>query len=112
MTAPKAARRGDAVAADNTTRRNTDMSQPLPDLDVYAAATDPTAQKRYNELLIEQFRNNAGKVTGQFADLPVLLLKTIGAKARATVARHCGSPGRQASEREQIVDPPRTLSRR
>jgi deazaflavin-dependent oxidoreductase (nitroreductase family) len=84
MTAPEAARRGDAVAADNTTRRNTDMSQPLPDLDVYAAATDPTAQKRYNELLIEQFRANAGKVTGQFADLPVLLLTTIGAKTRAT----------------------------
>jgi deazaflavin-dependent oxidoreductase (nitroreductase family) len=60
------------------------MSRPLPDLDIYAAATDPIAQQRYNELLIEQFRTNAGKVTGQFADLPVLLLKTIGAKTRAT----------------------------
>jgi deazaflavin-dependent oxidoreductase (nitroreductase family) len=66
------------------TRRNIDMSQPLPDLDIYAAATDPMAQQRYNELLIEQFRSNAGKVTGQFAELPVLLLKTIGAKTRAT----------------------------
>jgi hypothetical protein len=60
------------------------MSQPLPDLDIYVAATDPIARQRYNELLIEQFRGNAGRVTGQFADLPVLLLKTIGAKSRAT----------------------------
>jgi deazaflavin-dependent oxidoreductase (nitroreductase family) len=60
------------------------MSQPLPDLDIYAAASDPMAQQRYNEMLIEQFRTNAGKVSGQFAGLPVLLLKTIGAKTRAT----------------------------
>jgi deazaflavin-dependent oxidoreductase (nitroreductase family) len=59
------------------------MSEPLPDLDIYAAATNPTAQQRYNELLIEQFRRNAGKVTGQFATLPVLLLRTIGAKTGA-----------------------------
>jgi F420H(2)-dependent quinone reductase len=59
------------------------MTEPLPDLDVYTAATDPPAQQRYNELLIEQFRTNAGKVTGQFANLPVLLLKTIGAKTGA-----------------------------
>ena len=60
------------------------MTEPLPDLDVYTAATDPPAQQRYNELLIEQFRTNAGKVTGPFANLPVLLLKTIGAKTGAT----------------------------
>jgi deazaflavin-dependent oxidoreductase (nitroreductase family) len=60
------------------------MTKPLPELDIYAAATDPPAQQRYNELLIEQFRTNAGKVTGQFADLPVLLLKTTGAKTGAT----------------------------
>jgi deazaflavin-dependent oxidoreductase (nitroreductase family) len=70
--------------ADNATRRNINMSQPLPDLDIYAAASDPMAQQRYNEMLIEQFRTNAGKVSGQFAGLPVLLLKTIGAKTRAT----------------------------
>ena len=60
------------------------MTEPLPDLDIYAAATDPPAQQRYNDLLIDQFRTNAGKVTGQFADLPVLLLKTTGAKSGAT----------------------------
>lgn len=60
------------------------MTEPLPDLDIYTAATDPPAQQRYNELLIEQFRTNAGKVTGQFANLPVLLLKTTGAKTGAT----------------------------
>jgi deazaflavin-dependent oxidoreductase (nitroreductase family) len=60
------------------------MTEPLPDPDIYTAATDPPAQQRYNELLIEQFRTNAGKVTGQFANLPVLLLKTIGAKTGAT----------------------------
>jgi F420H(2)-dependent quinone reductase len=59
------------------------MNQPLPDLDVYSAATNPSAQQRYNELLIEQFRTNAGRLTGQFAELPVLLLKTIGAKTGA-----------------------------
>jgi putative transposase len=65
-------------------RRAVDMTEPLPDLEIYTAATDPPAQQRYNELLIEQFRTNAGKVTGQFADLPVLLRKTIGAKTGAT----------------------------
>ena len=60
-----------------------DMTDPLPDLDIYTAATDPPAQQRYNQLLIAQFRTNAGKVTGQFANLPVLLLKTIGAKTGA-----------------------------
>jgi deazaflavin-dependent oxidoreductase (nitroreductase family) len=60
------------------------MTEPLPDLDIYTAATDPPAQHRYNELLIKQFRANAGTVTGQFANLPVLLLKTIGAKTGAT----------------------------
>jgi deazaflavin-dependent oxidoreductase (nitroreductase family) len=57
---------------------------PQPKVDIYAAATNPTAQQRYNELLIEQFRTNAGKVTGQFAGLPVLLLNTIGARTQAT----------------------------
>jgi deazaflavin-dependent oxidoreductase (nitroreductase family) len=59
------------------------MTEPLPDLDIYTAATDPPAQQRYNALLIEQFRTNAGKVTGQFANLPMLLLNTIGAKTGA-----------------------------
>ena len=59
------------------------MNQRIPDIDVYSAATNPSAQQRYNELLIEQFRTNAGRVSGQFADLPVLLLNTIGAKTGA-----------------------------
>jgi deazaflavin-dependent oxidoreductase (nitroreductase family) len=61
-----------------------EMTEPLPDLAIYTAATDPPAQQRYNELLIEQFRTNAGKVTGQFGNLPVLLLETIGAKSGAS----------------------------
>jgi deazaflavin-dependent oxidoreductase (nitroreductase family) len=69
---------------DYPERRAVDMTEQLPDLDIYTAGTDPPAQQRYNELLIEQFRTNAGTVTGQFADLPVLLLKTIGAKTGAT----------------------------
>ena len=59
------------------------MSEPLPVIDPNTAATDPAAQQRYNESLIEQFRANAGTLTGQFAALPVLLLNTIGAKTGA-----------------------------
>jgi deazaflavin-dependent oxidoreductase (nitroreductase family) len=59
------------------------MNEPLPAIDVYSAATNPPAQHRYNELLIERFRTNQGELTGQFAKLPVLLLKTIGAKTGA-----------------------------
>ena len=56
------------------------MNDVLPSIDAYAAATDPAGQRRFNELLIQQFRTNAGTVTGQFAGLPVLLLRTVGAK--------------------------------
>ena len=59
------------------------MKEPLPDIDPNTAATDPAAKQRYNESLIEQFRLNAGELTGQFAALPVLLLNTIGAKTGA-----------------------------
>jgi deazaflavin-dependent oxidoreductase (nitroreductase family) len=61
-----------------------DMTERLPDLDIYTPATNPLAQQRYNELLIDQFRTNAGKVDGQFADLPLLLLTTVGAKTAET----------------------------
>jgi deazaflavin-dependent oxidoreductase (nitroreductase family) len=56
------------------------MSEALPDIDPYSAVSNPTAQRRYDELLIEQFR--AGALTGQFAAFPILLLNTIGAKTR------------------------------
>jgi deazaflavin-dependent oxidoreductase (nitroreductase family) len=56
------------------------MRSILPYLDPYAAASDPTAQNRFNELLIEQFRANSG-VTGQFTSVPVLLLTTAGARS-------------------------------
>ena|ERR1700758_2015521 len=59
------------------------MKEPLPDIDPNTAATDPAAQQRYNESLIEHYRTNAGELTGQFAALPVLLLNTIGAKTGA-----------------------------
>jgi hypothetical protein len=57
------------------------MNKALPDIDPYSAVSNPTAQRTYNELLIEQFR--AGALTGQFAAFPILLLNTIGAKSRA-----------------------------
>lgn len=38
--------------------------------------------KNFNERLIEEFRANWGKVTGQFADRPLLVLTTTGAKSR------------------------------
>ncbi|HUG62388.1 MAG TPA: nitroreductase family deazaflavin-dependent oxidoreductase [Methylomirabilota bacterium] len=35
----------------------------------------------FNQLLIEEFRANDGKVTGVFADRPLLILTTTGAKS-------------------------------
>ena len=37
--------------------------------------------KEFNRKLIEEFRANEGKVSGQFANAPLLLLTTIGAKS-------------------------------
>jgi len=37
--------------------------------------------KERNRLLIEEFRANRGNITGNFADRPVLLLTTTGAKS-------------------------------
>jgi deazaflavin-dependent oxidoreductase (nitroreductase family) len=37
--------------------------------------------KTFNRNLIEEFRANAGKVTGMFAEVPLLLLTTTGAKS-------------------------------
>ncbi len=37
--------------------------------------------KEFNRKLIEEFRANEGKVTGQFANTPLLLLTTIGARS-------------------------------
>jgi deazaflavin-dependent oxidoreductase (nitroreductase family) len=36
--------------------------------------------KRFNAELVDEFRSNGGKVTGQFANVPLLLLTTTGAK--------------------------------
>jgi deazaflavin-dependent oxidoreductase (nitroreductase family) len=41
----------------------------------------PSNRKEFNRLLIEEFRTNGGKVTGQFADRPLMLLTTTGAKS-------------------------------
>jgi deazaflavin-dependent oxidoreductase (nitroreductase family) len=42
------------------------------------ASTNPLNE--FNQALIEEFRANGGKVTGQFAKAPLLLLTTIGAR--------------------------------
>jgi deazaflavin-dependent oxidoreductase (nitroreductase family) len=41
----------------------------------------PSNRKEFNRLLIEEFRANSGRVTGQFAERPLLLLTTTGAKS-------------------------------
>jgi deazaflavin-dependent oxidoreductase (nitroreductase family) len=43
-----------------------------------AAMTDP---RSWNEKIIEEFRANGGKVGGNFAGAPLLLLHTIGARS-------------------------------
>jgi deazaflavin-dependent oxidoreductase (nitroreductase family) len=40
-----------------------------------------TAVNDYNRTVIDEFRANDGKLTGGFADLPMLLLTTTGAKS-------------------------------
>jgi deazaflavin-dependent oxidoreductase (nitroreductase family) len=42
---------------------------------------NPTNRKEFNRQLIEEFRTNGGKVTGQFAGRPLLLLTSTGAKS-------------------------------
>ncbi|MVU78567.1 nitroreductase family deazaflavin-dependent oxidoreductase [Nocardia sp. ET3-3] len=39
-----------------------------------------TARQRLNEKIIQQFRSGGGRVGGQFADTPLLLLTTLGAR--------------------------------
>ena len=57
------------------------MTEQLPDMDFTGPVTDVPALKRYNEMLIAQFRANAGELAGQLAGLPMLLLTTVGAKS-------------------------------
>jgi deazaflavin-dependent oxidoreductase (nitroreductase family) len=38
----------------------------------------------FNDALVEEFRNNGGKVTGMFGDAPLVLLTTTGAKSGKT----------------------------
>ncbi len=42
---------------------------------------NPSNRKEFNRQLIEEFRANGGKVTGQFANRPLLLLTSTGAKS-------------------------------
>jgi deazaflavin-dependent oxidoreductase (nitroreductase family) len=42
---------------------------------------NPSNRKEFNRQLIEEFRGNGGKVTGQFAGRPLLLLTSTGAKS-------------------------------
>jgi deazaflavin-dependent oxidoreductase (nitroreductase family) len=56
------------------------MTTPLPDIDPSLPATDPAAMKEFNQLLIAEFRARGGRLSGQLAGAPVLLLNTVGAK--------------------------------
>ncbi len=44
--------------------------------------TNTNDRNERNRLLIEEFRSNEGKVSGGFAERPLLLLSTTGAKTR------------------------------
>ena len=44
----------------------------------------PPDMNEFNRKIIEEFRANGGKVTGQFAGSPLLLLTTTGAKTGAS----------------------------
>lgn len=57
------------------------MNETLPDITPDLVETNPAAMEEYNELLIAQFRANDGRVTGQLAGAPVLLLTTHGARS-------------------------------
>ena len=57
------------------------MTTPLPDIDPALPAIDPAAMTEFNRLLIGQFRACRGRLSGQLADAPVLLLTTVGAKS-------------------------------
>lgn len=41
----------------------------------------------FNQRIIEEFRSNKGKVSGQFAGAPLLLLTTIGAKTGRSLTK-------------------------
>jgi F420H(2)-dependent quinone reductase len=53
------------------------------------AAAPAAAQDRndFNQKVISEFRANQGKVGGQFANRPLLLLTTTGAKSGRTLTR-------------------------
>jgi deazaflavin-dependent oxidoreductase (nitroreductase family) len=60
-----------------------DTTSTLPDIQPSLVVDDPAAMDQYNRLLIAQFRASGGKVSGQLAGAPVLLLNTIGARSGA-----------------------------
>lgn len=73
------------------------MSTSLPDIDPSLPATDPTAMNQFNQLLIAEFRAHGGRLSGQLADAPILLLNTVGAKsgqARTTPLGYIRDQGR------------------
>jgi deazaflavin-dependent oxidoreductase (nitroreductase family) len=53
---------------------------PLPEIDPMLAVTDPPAMAAFNKQLIGEYRANGGRISGQLASAPVLLLTTTGAK--------------------------------
>jgi deazaflavin-dependent oxidoreductase (nitroreductase family) len=53
---------------------------PLPEIDPMLVVTDPPAMAAFNKQLIGEYRANGGRISGQLAGAPVLLLTTTGAK--------------------------------
>ena len=73
------------------------MNTSLPDIDPSLPATDPAAMNKFNQLLIDQFRARGGKLSGQLAGAPILLLNTVGAqtgRARTTPLGYIRDEGR------------------
>jgi deazaflavin-dependent oxidoreductase (nitroreductase family) len=56
------------------------MNTSLPDIDPMLAATDLAAMAAFNRQLVTEFRANAGRIGGQLAGAPILVLTHVGAK--------------------------------
>jgi deazaflavin-dependent oxidoreductase (nitroreductase family) len=58
-------------------------TEPLPEIDPWLPASDPAAMNEFNQSVIVEFRASGGRLGGQFAGMPVLLLLTVGAQSGA-----------------------------
>ncbi len=50
------------------------------DVDPTSPARDPIAMRRFNQQLVAEYRAAGGRLGGQLAGIPVLMLETIGAR--------------------------------